>query len=67
MAFSAAGAGCLTQAGMSREEAYRLVQAYAHEAWLANDGHFRRAIEADYSLPVAWTKKPWPTALTNNA
>ncbi len=36
----------LAEAGMLREEAYRLVQAHAMEAW-ENEGDFRQAIEAD--------------------
>ena len=36
----------LTAAGMLREEAYRIVQAHAMEAW-DQDGDFRAAIEAD--------------------
>ncbi len=36
----------LTQAGLLREEAYRLVQGYAMKAW-AEEGDFRAAIEAD--------------------
>jgi adenylosuccinate lyase len=36
----------LAAAGMLREEAYRVVQAHAMEAW-ESDGDFRTAIEAD--------------------
>jgi adenylosuccinate lyase len=36
----------LTAAGMSREDAYKLVQGHAMEAWRSN-GNFRAAIEAD--------------------
>ncbi len=36
----------LTSAGMSREEAYRLVQSHAMQAW-ETDGDFRAAIESD--------------------
>ena len=36
----------LTAAGMLREEAYRIVQAHAMQAW-QQDGDFRAAIEAD--------------------
>ena len=36
----------LAAAGMLREEAYRVVQAHAMEAW-QNEGDFRTAIEAD--------------------
>ena len=36
----------LAAAGLSREEAYRLVQSHAMAAW-ESDGDFRQAIEAD--------------------
>lgn len=36
----------LTAAGMLREDAYRLVQAHAMEAW-ASGGNFREAVQAD--------------------
>ncbi len=36
----------LAAAGLSREEAYRLVQAHAMNAW-ESDGDFRQAVEAD--------------------
>jgi adenylosuccinate lyase len=36
----------LAEAGMLREDAYRLVQAHAMEAW-ENEGDFRAAIQSD--------------------
>jgi len=39
----------LAEAGMLREEAYRLVQAHAMESWEA-EGDFRAAIEADEQI-----------------
>jgi adenylosuccinate lyase len=36
----------LSAAGMSREDAYRLVQSHALQAW-ETDGNFRAAVEAD--------------------
>jgi adenylosuccinate lyase len=39
----------LSEAGMLREDAYRLVQAHAMEAW-ENDSDFRAAIEADAEI-----------------
>ena len=39
----------LAAAGLSREEAYRLVQSHAMTAW-ESDGDFRQAIEADPSI-----------------
>src|SRR5579862_2357126 len=50
----------LAAAGMLREEAYKLVQAYAMAAW-EGDGDFRAAIESD---PVV-TKHLTPQALGN--
>jgi adenylosuccinate lyase len=44
----------LTQAGVSREEAYRLVQAKAMAAW-AGDGDFRALLQAD---PAVTAKLP---------
>ncbi len=37
----------LVQKGMSREESYRLVQKYAHQAWNNPNGNFRALISAD--------------------
>jgi len=37
----------LVDAGLSREEAYSIVQARAHAAWNQPEGNFRAAIEAD--------------------
>jgi adenylosuccinate lyase len=39
----------LAAAGMLREEAYKLVQSHAMQAW-ENDGDFRAAISADASV-----------------
>jgi len=45
----------LAAAGLSREEAYRLVQAHAMKAW-ESDGDFRKAIEADPLINSRLTK-----------
>jgi len=45
----------LAAAGLSREEAYRLVQAHAMKAW-ESDGDFRQAIEADPLINNRLTK-----------
>ena len=37
----------LVDAGMSREDAYRVVQRNAHSAWNNDGGNFRRNLEAD--------------------
>jgi len=37
----------LVAAGLSREEAYRLVQQHAHGAWNTDGGDFRAALAAD--------------------
>lgn len=37
----------LVTAGLSREEAYKIVQSSAHRAWNHEDGDFRSLIEAD--------------------
>ena len=37
----------LVGTGMSREEAYRIVQRNAHTAWNTEGGNFRRNLEAD--------------------
>jgi adenylosuccinate lyase len=37
----------LVEKGMNREEAYRIVQKCAHEAWNKNDGDFRKLISQD--------------------
>ena len=39
----------LAASGMSREDAYRLVQSHAMHAW-ESDGDFRAAIEADAEI-----------------
>ncbi|WP_069791875.1 adenylosuccinate lyase [Cyanobacterium sp. IPPAS B-1200] len=36
----------LVEKGMSREEAYRIVQGCAHQAWNTQDGNFRKLIES---------------------
>lgn len=45
----------LTAAGMLREEAYRLVQQHAMEAW-ENDGNFRSTVETDPRIQRYVTK-----------
>jgi len=45
----------LAAAGLSREEAYRLVQSHAMAAW-ESDGDFRQAIEADPLIASRFTK-----------
>lgn len=37
----------LVESGMSREEAYRVVQRHAHSAWNSSGGDFRANLEAD--------------------
>jgi adenylosuccinate lyase len=37
----------LVEAGLSREEAYRIVQRNAHTAWNSEGGDFRANLEAD--------------------
>ncbi|GCE64194.1 adenylosuccinate lyase [cyanobiont of Ornithocercus magnificus] len=37
----------LVEAGMSREEAYQVVQRNAHSAWNSKSGNFRSALEVD--------------------
>jgi adenylosuccinate lyase len=37
----------LVESGLSREEAYRIVQRHAHRAWNTEGGNFRAALEAD--------------------
>ncbi|MEB3199941.1 MAG: adenylosuccinate lyase [Synechococcaceae cyanobacterium] len=37
----------LVESGMSREEAYRIVQRHAHTAWNSEGGDFRANLEAD--------------------
>ena len=37
----------LVEKGMSREDAYRVVQGCAHQAWNTKDGNFRKLIEQD--------------------
>mgnify|MGYP002777799555 CR=1 FL=1 len=37
----------LVNQGMSREEAYAIVQSHAHTAWNSQDGNFRQALSAD--------------------
>ena len=48
----------LTAAGMLREEAYRLVQSHAMNAW-EQDGDFRKAIESDPAI----TQRLTPAAI----
>jgi adenylosuccinate lyase len=45
----------LAAAGLSREEAYRLVQSHAMNAW-ESDGDFRQAIEDDPIITSRLTK-----------
>jgi adenylosuccinate lyase len=40
----------LVEKGMSREEAYRIVQACAHTAWNQPDGNFRESISQDTAV-----------------
>jgi adenylosuccinate lyase len=40
----------LVEKGMSREEAYRIVQACAHSAWNQPDGNFRESIAQDTAV-----------------
>ncbi|MCP9849156.1 adenylosuccinate lyase [Cyanobium sp. Morenito 9A2] len=37
----------LVESGLSREEAYRIVQEHAHSAWNTSGGNFRANLEAD--------------------
>jgi adenylosuccinate lyase len=37
----------LVESGLSREEAYRLVQRHAHSAWNTSGGDFRANLSAD--------------------
>ena len=37
----------LVGSGMSREEAYRIVQRHAHSAWNSDAGNFRANVEGD--------------------
>jgi len=37
----------LVESGLAREEAYRIVQRHAHEAWNSEGGDFRTNLEAD--------------------
>jgi len=37
----------LVESGLAREEAYRIVQRHAHEAWNSEGGDFRANLEAD--------------------
>lgn len=37
----------LVESGLSREEAYRIVQGHAHAAWNTEGGNFRAELEAD--------------------
>ncbi|MFO8237264.1 MAG: adenylosuccinate lyase, partial [Prochlorococcaceae cyanobacterium] len=37
----------LVEAGLSREQAYRIVQRNAHSAWNSDGGNFRANLEAD--------------------
>ena len=40
----------LVETGMTREDAYQLVQAHAHTAWLEDSGDFRSAVERDPAI-----------------
>lgn len=40
----------LVEKGMNREEAYRVVQGCAHEAWNKSDGDFRKLISQDETV-----------------
>jgi adenylosuccinate lyase len=40
----------LVEKGMNREEAYRLVQSCAHNAWNKTDGNFRKLISEDETV-----------------
>ena len=40
----------LVEKGMSREEAYRIVQGCAHQAWNQPEGNFRQLIERDATV-----------------
>ena len=40
----------LVETGMTREDAYQLVQAHAHKAWLDEGGDFRAAVQADSTI-----------------
>ncbi|MGA2211923.1 MAG: adenylosuccinate lyase [Bryobacteraceae bacterium] len=51
----------LTAAGMLREEAYRLVQSHAMNAW-EQDGDFRKAIESDPAI----TQRLTPAAIEDS-
>jgi adenylosuccinate lyase len=46
----------LTQAGVSREDSYRLVQANAMRAW-RGEGHFRTFLENDAEVSAALSKQ----------
>jgi adenylosuccinate lyase len=37
----------LVEAGINREDAYRIVQRHAHSAWNTDGGNFRTNLEAD--------------------
>ena len=47
----------LVETGMSREEAYQLVQADAHSAWNNKDGNFRFALETNPKVKKQLTDK----------
>lgn len=40
----------LVDKGLSREDAYRIVQANAHQAWNTPGGHFQKLLEADLEV-----------------
>ena len=40
----------LVESGMQREEAYKLVQKHAHDAWNKESGDFRSNLSADKSI-----------------
>jgi adenylosuccinate lyase len=46
----------LAAAGMSREDAYRLVQGHAMDAW-TNDRNFRELVEADPEIGARLSKE----------
>jgi adenylosuccinate lyase len=47
----------LVEKGMSREEAYRVVQSCAHEAWNKPSGNFHDLIAKDVSVNAHLTTK----------
>ncbi|NJK54456.1 MAG: adenylosuccinate lyase [Pleurocapsa sp. SU_5_0] len=47
----------LVEKGMNREEAYRVVQGCAHEAWNKSDGDFRKLISQDETVTKTLSSK----------